>query len=223
MAVHHPSVDAQYAAFRHPFTCLCVGPTMAGKTRYILNLIKHRDLVIKPEVRRVIYSYKKYQPVFDSVPGVEFVQGSAYKLDRAVPTLLIIDDQMNDSGVVGSQLTDLFAVGAHHDNCSVIFVSQVLFLQDKAYRNACQNAMYMILFRSPRSKTQIGHLARQMFVGKKAQNMIKAFEDATSKPFSNLIVDCRPDTPELLRCRSNILPDEGEPFGPDRLAHAYAL
>lgn len=214
------SVDAKYVAFRHPFTCICVGPTMAGKTRYILNLVKHKDCAIQPNVRRVIYSYKKYQTSFGQVPDVEFVQGSNYTLDRSVPTLLIIDDQMND---LGSKLTDMFAVGAHHDNCSIIFISQVLFLQDKAYRNACQNAMYMILFQSPRSKTQIGHLARQMFLGKKAQNMIRAFEDATAKPFSNLIVDCRPDTPEMMRLRSNILPDEGELFGTSKLAHVYTL
>lgn len=214
------SVEAKYTIFRHPFTCVCVGPTMAGKTRYILNLIKHKDCVIEPKVKRVIYSYKKYQSIFDTVPNVEFVQGLSYKLDRSIPTLLIIDDQMNECG---PQLTDLFAVGAHHDNCSIIFVSQVLFLQDKAYRNACQNAMYMILFRSPRSKTQIGHLARQMFVGKKAQNMIQAFEDATSTPYSNLIVDCRPDTPDIVRFKSNILPDEGEPFGVDKLAHVYII
>ena len=203
------SVDAKYLAFRHPFMCLCVGPTMAGKTRYIMNLIKHKDCAIQPNVQRVIYSYKKYQSIFDKVPNVEFVQGTNYMLDRSIPTLLIIDDtldrsiptlliiddQMND---LGKQLADLFAMGAHHDNCSIIFVTQVLFLQDKAYRSACQNAMYMILFQSPRSKTQIGHLARQMFAGKKAQNMIRAFEDATSKPFSNLIIDCCPDRPEMM-------------------------
>ena len=193
---------------------------MAGKTQYILNLIKHRDLVIEPNVKRVIYSYKKYQPIFDTVPGIEFVQGQNYQLDRSIPTLLIIDDQMNDCN---SNISDLFAVGAHHDNCSIIFVSQVLFFQDKAYRNACQNAMYLILFRSPRSKSQIGHLARQMFSGKKAENMIHAFEDATSTPFSNLIVDCRADTPDIMRLKANILPDEGKPFGVDKLAHVYII
>ena len=215
-----PTVNIKYQAFRHPFTCMCVGPTMAGKTNYLLRLIQHKDSAIQPNVKRVIYSYKKYQSVFDTVPGVEFVQGANYVLDRSVPTLLIIDDQMNDGSV---ELTDLFTVGAHHDNCSTIFVSQVLFLQDRAYRNACQNAMYMILFRSPRSKTQIGHLARQMFVGKKANNMIRAFEDATSQPFANLIVDCRPDTPENMRLKTNILPDEGQKFRGVKLGHVYII
>lgn len=214
------SVDNKYVVFRHPFTCLCIGPTMAGKTSYILNLIKHKDLVITPKIDRVVYSYKKYQPVFDTVPNVEFVQGFNFELDRSIPTLLIIDDQMSECN---AKLTDLFSVGAHHDNCSIIFVSQVMFLQDKAYRSACQNAMYLILFRSPRCQTQVGHLARQMFPSVKAKGMVQAFDDATSKPFSNLIIDCRPDTPDLLRLRTNVLPGEGKPFGSVNLAHVYAI
>ena len=212
-------VDGKYVAFRHPFTCLCAGPTMCGKTHYLANLIKHRNQVIQPNVQRVIYSYKKYQPIFDTMSDVEFVQGFNFELDKAVPTLLIIDDQMGENCL--GRVADIFTVGAHHDNCSVIFISQVLFFQDKLYRTACQNAMYLILFRSPRCKAQIGHLARQMFSKPKA--MIAAFEDATSKPYSNLIVDCRPDTPDALRLRSNILPDEGEPFGSVHLAHTYPL
>ena len=213
-------IDQKFAVFRHPFTCLCIGPTMAGKTRYIANIIKHKDDVIQPHVQRVIYSYKKYQPLFDTMPNVEFVQGMTFELDRSIPTLLIIDDQMGDCNV---KLTDLFAVGAHHDNCSIIFVSQVLFFQDKAYRAACQNAMYLILFRTPRCRSQIGQLARQMFTGNKANDMVKAFEDATSVPFSNLIVDFKPDTPDIMRFRSNILPDEGKPFRGVNLAHVYII
>ena len=219
MSLQH-TFDNKFVVFRHPFTCLCIGPTMAGKTIYLAKLIKHRHSMIVPNVQRVIYSYKKYQPIFDTMKDVEFVQGLNFELDRSIPTLLIIDDQMNECN---PKLTDMFAVGAHHDNCSIIFVSQVLFFQDKTYRYACQNAMYMILFRSPRCKTQIGHLARQMFTGNKAKEMMKAFEDATSQPFSNLIVDCKPDTPDMLRLRSNILPDEGKPFGVAKLAHAYII
>ena len=53
--------------------------------------------------------------------------------------------------------------------------------------------------------------------------MIRAFKGATSKPFSNLIVYCCLDTPEMMRLKSNILPDEGESFGEDKLVHMYAI
>ena len=89
-------VDQKYIGFRHPFTCICVGPTCSGKTQYIAKLIQHKDAVITPNVTRVIYSYKKYQPLFDTMPNVEFVQGLNFTLDKTIPTLLVIDDQMGD-------------------------------------------------------------------------------------------------------------------------------
>jgi len=213
-------VDSKFEKFRHPFTAICVGSTMTGKTNFICKLIQHKDTMITPKIERIIYSYKKYQPIFDTLKNVEFVQGMNFELNRSIPTLLIVDDQMTETS---SKLTELFTVCAHHDNTSIIFVSQVLFFQDKAYRNACQNAMYMILFRSPRSKNQIAHLARQMFPGTRAKGMMDAFDDATSKPYHNLIIDFRPDTPDLLRLRSNCLPNEGEPFGTVNLSHCYAI
>jgi hypothetical protein len=214
------TIDSDYEKFRHPFTAICAGASMTGKTHFVAKLIHHRDIMITPKIERVIYSYKKYQPIFDTLKNVEFVQGMNFDLNKSVPTLLIIDDQMTESH---SKLTDLFTVCAHHDNTSIIFITQVLFYQDKAYRNACQNAMYMILFRSPRSKGQVAHLARQMFTGTRAKGMVEAFEDATSKPYHSLIIDLKPDTPDLVRIRSNCLPDEGKAFGMANLSHCYAI
>lgn len=218
--MYSQAVEQHYASFRHPFTCLCVGATMSGKTHFLAKLIQYRDVVISPRVQRVIYSYKKYQPIFDSMKNVEFVQGMTFTLDKTIPTLLIVDDQMlNDSK--NDRLAELFTVNCHHDNTSVIFVSQNLFFQNKAYRTACLNAQYLILFRSPRGTSQIHHLARQMFVGERGRDMVRAFENATEKPFSYIVIDLKPDTPQCLRLRSNVLPDEGVVFGGVQLAHCY--
>ena len=214
------TVNESYVKFRHPFTALCVGATMSGKTQYIAKLIAHKNEMIIPSVERVIYSYKKYQPIFDTMKDVQFVQGMNFNLDKTVPTLLIVDDQMTDQN---EKLAELFTVNCHHDNTSVIFVSQNLFFQDKAYRTACLNAMYLILFRSPRGTSQITHLARQMYTGEKAKAMVRAFEHATQQPYSNFIVDLKPDTPQGLRLRSNVLPDEGLPFTSVHLSHCYAI
>ena len=82
-----------------------------------------------PSVKRVILSYKKYQPIFDTMQYVELEQ----EFNKAIPTLLIIDNQMGDCY---SKLTDLFTVCSHHDHHAIIFVSQGLFCQDKVYRAA---------------------------------------------------------------------------------------
>lgn len=211
-------VDEKYSKFRHPFTALCVGATMTGKTTYLAKLIEHKDDMISPNVSRVIYSYNKWQPIFETMKDIHFVQGMDFKLENSVPTLLIIDDNMNHTN---ETLAELFTVDCHHQNTSIIFVTQNLFFQNKFYRTACLNAQYMILFRSPRSCNQMTHLARQIYTGDKVKTMVKAFQDATKEPFSHFIIDLKPDTPQCMRLRSNVMKDEGFPYQGVQFAHVY--
>ena len=201
-------LDAIKVKLQHPFTCLCVGSTFSGKTTFLSRLLQYRDCMIEPPVERVIYSYKKWQPVFDTMSGVEFHQGMDFKLDKSIPTLLIIDDQLQDCAIE-KELVELFTVKAHHDNTSVIFVSQNLFHQSKAFRTAGLNAMYLFLFKSPRGSSQVAHLARQLCSGAKARELVSAYEEATERPYSYFMIDMRSDTDPVLRYRTHILPDEG--------------
>ena len=214
------SVDENYCKFRHPFTGVVSGSTMCGKTTYIANLIKHKSNVITPNVKRIIYCYNKWQNIFDTMPEVQFVKGWNFALDHSIPTLLIIDDQMNG---IDARLAELLTVDCHHLNASIIFVTQNLFHQDKSYRTACLNAQYMILFRSPRSCNQMTYLARQLCTGNKVKRMVEAFQDATEKPYSHFIIDLKPDTPQCLRFRANVMPDEGLPFKSVHFAHVYDI
>jgi hypothetical protein len=214
-------VEGDLLKFRHPFTAIVAGATMTGKTEYVARIIKNREDMIVPPVQRVIYSYKKWQPAYEKMDDkVEFVQGMNFELNRAFPTLLVVDDQM---ATAGDKLTELFTVSAHHENCSTLFITQNIFFQNKAFRTASLNSQYLILFKNPRDASQIMHLARQMYPSHKAKTMIKAYENATSIPYGTLVVDLKPDTPSALRLRSNVLPDEGLQFGPVRLAHCYPV
>lgn len=176
--------------------------------------------MFEPPLTRVIYSFERYQSKFDGVEGVEFVRGSDYQLRRGENTLLIIDDQMNEDS---EDLVKLFSVDSHHLSVSVIFVTQNLFVQSKHYRTVALNAQYLFLFKSPRLATQVKTLSRQLFDGREAKSFMEAYRDATSHPFSYLLVDLKPDAPDRLRVRANILPDEGEPLGGVRLSHCYNL
>jgi hypothetical protein len=219
--MYSQAVEAHYANFRHPFSCIIVGASMCGKTELIAKLIKHKDELICPSVRRIIFSYKKYQPIFDSMKDVEFVQGMNFTLNKTIPTLVVIDDGMLSHEY--DKLAELFTVGCHHDNTSVVFVTQNLFFQNQAYRTASLNSQYFILFKSPRTIGQITHLARQMFVGERAKAVVRAYENATQKPFTYIILDFKPDTPESLRVRSNILPQEGPVLKGVHLSHCYRI
>ena len=53
--------------------------------------------------------------------------------------------------------------------------------------------------------------------------MVQACEDAMAKPFINLIIDLQPNTRDMLRFRSIVLSDKGDPFWQVQLEYLYDL
>ena len=88
-------------------------------------------------------------------------------------------------------------------------IVQNLFHKSKSHRTISLNAHYLVLFKNPRDVTQIRHLASQMYPSK-SKFMVEAFHDATASPYGYLLVDLKQDTPEILRLRTNIFPEEQE-------------
>ena len=58
------------------------------------------------------------------------------------------------------------------------------------------NAQYLTLCRQARGLDQIEVLGRQLGVGK---FLLEVFKDATSKPYSCLLISLHPQTPDVLR------------------------
>lgn len=221
------SVDENVGKFFHPSSIICSGPSQSGKTEWMKQLIKYKDKLFTTPPQRMIWSYKKWQPNYDDMAqnyNVEFVE-SGHDIPNntsKIPTLLIIDDQMHE---INDKIVDYFTVGSHHDNITIVFITQNLFFPDKRFRTASLNCHYLILFNNPRDKCQIRHLARQMFPERReSKAMVLAFEDATSQPYGTLVVDLKPNTPNTLRLKSNILPHEGFQIDENtHLAHCYPI
>ena len=194
--------------WKHPFTCVVAGPTGSGKTRFVARLLRSAGDMIHPRPEKTVWFYGEWQAEYAklNLNNVHFVEGLPQDsvLGSGAPTLVVIDDLISETD---SRVTKLFTKGSHHRNCSVIFITQNLFDKNKENRTITLNAHYMVLFKSPRDAMQIQHLARQMYPGR-AKFMREAFEDATSKPYTYLLVDLKPDTPEELRLRAKIFPGE---------------
>ena len=220
-------IDGRCLKLQHPFCMMVSGPTMCGKTNWVSRLVEFKETMIDPPPQRVIWSYKNWQPSYDTMikkHEINFISGLNIPFnENKIPTLVIVDDQMN---MIDDRVVDWFTRGCHHDNISLIFITQNLFFPDKKFRTASLNCHYLVLFRNPRDNHQVRHLARQMYPGKRSQSMIEAFEDATScTPYGVLVVDLKPTTPDCLRLRSNILPEEGLQFPEDAngLSHCYLI
>ncbi len=171
-------------------------------------LLNARDL-IQPAPKRIVWYYAERQPELEAelVPaGVEFFEGlpELTEFDGRDPVLLIVDDFMSEAN---TEITKLFTKGSHHRNLSIWFLMQNFFHKGKEIRSITLNAQYIILFKNPRDRLQVTHLARQMYAGD-SKVMEEAFQDATAKPHGYLLIDLKQSTPEHLRLRTNILPKQ---------------
>ena len=205
-------VEAQFIYFKHPFTCLLAGPSGSGKTFFIANLIQRVESLIEPAIRNIRYLYSQKQDFFNEIKErsplpIDFYDDiDAIPSDPAKASLLIIDDFMSlspKSSDIETKIAEYFIKKSHHENTSVIYICQNVFNSSKIHRTISLNAHYLILMKNPRAVNQIMFLAMQMFP-KNTHFLQEVFKDATEKPWSYLLIDLKPTTPEQFRLRTDI-------------------
>lgn len=205
-------MDEKHLLFKHPFTAMVAGPSGSGKTFLVRDILKYHETVMFGMTKfKVLWAYGQWQSLYTKkVDGVSisYVEGLPDKqeIDEHQPSLIVIDDLMTELAN-DKKMTNLFTKGSHHMNISVIFIVQNLFYNAKEMRTININTSYFILLKNPRDKSQIEHLGKQMFPGTKGY-LRDAYNDATSRPFGYLIVDCKSDTDDKVRLRTRILPSE---------------
>lgn len=203
-----------FIGLEHPFTCLIAGPSKCGKTIFLQKLLASLKAYVTPFPERIIWVYgienKNQMKVINesSETPIEFMQQipDVSEFSEFIPTLLIIDDMMNDAG--GSKtVADLFTKGCHHKNISVILVLQNLFHQGKKMRDIHTSTNYIVLFNNPRDKSTIKYLSRQCFPEHK-NFLSDAYSKACSRPFGYLCIDFNQSTPNDYRVSTGIFPPE---------------
>jgi len=196
--------------FRHPFCLSIYGPSQSGKTHLLLSLIERRTEVMSTDFEKIIYVYTENQPLFDQYKerhsDVTFTKNMELvkQVTGQERTLIVFDDKLLDFvGKENQEITDWFIRGSHHKNCSIVLLMQNAFA--KNMRTVALNSIYVIYMNSPRDKSTISNLGRQIFPGKK-NYMMDAYEDAVSKPYGYLLFDFHQLTNNKFRVRNSIFP-----------------
>ena len=192
--------------FKHPFTCVVAGPTGSGKSVFIDKLVRNASDMITPPPEKIIWCYGVWQHMYNEMRGVDFLEGlpDIKEIDRLKRHLIIIDDLMKETD---ARVTQLFTKYSHHSNVSVVYIIQNVFDKNKENRTISLNSHYLVLFKNPRDATQIVNLAKQMYPGQN-RFLKEAYSDATSRPYGYLLIDLKQNTPDSIRIRTNIFPDE---------------
>ena len=166
---------------------------------------------------RIILYYaewqESYRSEFKSGGGqtVEFREGlpqsTDFQGDNRKHTLIILDDLQREAASNSTTVVDLFTRGCHHRNISVIFITQNLFHKGGHQREISLNTSYLVVLRNVRDRSQFSFVARQI-APHDPKFLQKAYFDACSKAHGYLLLDLTQETPEDLRFRTNIFPDD---------------
>lgn len=195
--------------WKHPFTAMICGPTGCGKTFFVKRFLKEITEMCDTQIEKVIFYYAEWQDGYLDYDKnlVEFREGLPRSADfnDNRPKLVVVDDLMRESS--NGAIVDLFTKGSHHKNLSVMFISQNLFHQGKGQRDISLNTNYIVVFKNPRDRAQIAHLARQIFP-EDPKFLQEAYFDATSVPHGYLLLDLKQSTPENCRFRTCVFPSD---------------
>lgn len=166
--------------------------------RFTQRILKNIDKeILSKAVKKIVYAYFQWQPTFQEIrdynPAIIFYEGLPSKEEMAEwamgsGELLLILDDLVYRVIQSFDYMELFTIHVHHMNISVIFISQNLFPQGKYSRVISLNCQYLVLSKNPRDNFQVKYLATQLYPNR-TPYFLDAYEKATQKPYSYLLVD----------------------------------
>ncbi|GFX47853.1 uncharacterized protein TNCV_5002741 [Trichonephila clavipes] len=186
-----------------PSNLIVSGPSQSGKTSLVQKLISEQ--VYEVPMKNIVWCFKHPQNWFLNEKNFKFVSGLPSEAEEENCDLIVLDDTMND---VTSEISQMFTMGSDHKKYSIILITQNLFPRVKSMRDISLNAHYIILFRNNRDVSQAACFRRQAFPGR-GKFFMESYKKATEEPFSYLLVDVHPRSPEVQRLRKSLFPDHG--------------
>lgn len=195
--------------FKLPVSFFIAGASGSGKSYFVKKLVENRDTLFDQPFEKVIWSYNHHQDMFNdpSLKDVHFVQGLSlddFTTDEG-HRLLIVDDQMELLADC-KEFTRLFTQN-RHIKVTTVFLTQNLFFNSPVYRCISLNANIFVVMRQTRDKKQVHTLVHQMFCDN-PKFAKEAIYKATKDPYSYALLDTRQSTPEELRIRGKIFPED---------------
>ncbi|KAL3113286.1 hypothetical protein niasHT_018901 [Heterodera trifolii] len=185
----YPRINESELAFPIPSGIIVSGPSSSGKTQLVLRLLRHANVMFDPPPKAIVWAYGEYSTQIPDLERQGVVPHAGAPSDEMLkklpkPCLIVYDDLMGD--IEAKKLADLYTKKSHHNNFSVIFLTQNLF--DKSMRVPRSNAQYIFLMRAPNDMLSIRNLASQMFPREQGF-LMDAYRQACALPYGYLLRD----------------------------------
>ena len=157
---------------------------------------------MSPQPERIVWCYSIWQKAYDQIEA-EFIQGIPdFDYFDGRSTILVLDDLMGQNLEL---VTKFFTRGSHHLKLTVFYLVQNLFF--RGIKTISLNSQIVVLFKNPRDSQQASFFAGQSFA-KHTKEIETIFADATKKAHGYILFDFCSETPDQLRIRTGIFPED---------------
>ena len=189
---NQPTPEYYDVRLKENFKLFIAGPSGAGKTWFVQELMKNLDIFTKAPPKILTLVYKVYQPIYKDMGLDHVIEDGPHLKERLFeiamgrPMLVIFDDMMNSTSL--KELADLFTVHGRHHNLSMIFLSQQVYNgNNQDFKQIKRNCDYMALFKNPQNAQEIRTLSSQMTPGR--MELVSYFTQATQNGYAYLFIN----------------------------------
>ena len=201
---------------------MVTGPSGSGKTEWTRKLLL--SSLVQPPPERILWCFGQWQPLYEDlqkrITCIEFIRcipdylDNSHFIDPSKRNLIIFDDLMTEAKC-DQRIADLSTKDSHHRNISIVYLTQNVFSQGKAFRDITLNTQYLVLFNNPIDRQQVATLTRRIYPSTSVTFMRK-FEDATVRPYGYLVLDLKSSTSEQDRLQTDIFDSINQQSPDDR-------
>ena len=215
-----------------PFNLMISGPSQSGKSHWIEKFLTHKELLIDVQPQKIFLIYSIYQPAYERMMSKKLIDKVIKGLPKDYSTIenmvmpyrdqggsmIIIDDGLND---LDMNVVTMCEQLSNNAKCSVIFVTQNLFVDSRIFRRISKQSHYICLMPNPRNRQELRALAMQIsFCNPKY--VYQAYEDAIKMKKTTdgkvgdgyLLFDLKVSVKSnpICKLKTNIFPNELEPL-----------
>jgi hypothetical protein len=143
---------------QRPFTLIVAAPSSCGKSTLVIRLLECREQICDIVFQNIHSENNAPHHLKD----LSFTKGVPdFENPDNEPTLIVLNDLMDSA--YSTKVSEFFTKGSHHRNISLVLITKNLFHKDRSSRDISLNSKCIVVFKNPRDKTLIVHLARQFY------------------------------------------------------------